>query len=88
MTATRGFWIDLEHLRLTVEPEGDHWQVFAYDRIARLVVYRSRRMTLHGARTAAVQFALVHLGDPEKSYDAEGTAEHLKWKAIGGAAVQ
>jgi len=88
MTATRGYWLDLEHLRLTVEPDGKQWQVFVYDRIARLVIYRAKRMTLHGAKTAAVEYALLHLGDPEHRQNPEEVAEALIWKVIGKAAVQ
>ena len=88
MTAARGWWLDLEHLRLTVEPDGEHWEVFVYDRIARLVIYRAKRMTLHGAKIAAVEYALLHLGDPEHRQNPEEVAEALRWKAIGKAAVQ
>jgi hypothetical protein len=88
MSAERGLWLDYEHLRLTVERLEDGWQVFVYDRIARLIIYRAARMTVHGAKVAAVEFALIHLGDPDHRQDPERIAQSLKWKEIGRAAIQ
>ena len=39
MRSAMGWWLDYEHLRLTVEPHEDHWQAFVYDRQTRLVIY-------------------------------------------------
>jgi hypothetical protein len=88
MTAARCCWVDYEHLRLTIERLDDGWQVFVYDRIARLVIYRAHRLTVHGAKVAAVEFALIHLGTPDQRQDPEVVAEGLKWKPIGRAAIQ
>jgi hypothetical protein len=88
MSAGRCCWVDYEHLRLTVERHEDGWQVFVYDRIARLVIYRAMRMTIHGAKVAAVDFALIHLGTPEQRQDPGLVAQGLKWRPIGKVAVQ
>jgi hypothetical protein len=81
-------WLDYEHLRLTVERVRGGWQVFVYDRIAHLVLYQAKRMTVHGAKVAGVEFSLIHLGDPEHRQDPERITESLRWKPIGGAAIQ
>jgi len=88
MTAAQCCWVDYEHLRLTIERLDDGWQVFVYDRIAQLVIYRANRLTVHGAKVAAVEFVLIHLGTPDHRQDSEIVAEGLKWKPIGKAAVQ
>jgi hypothetical protein len=85
MGSAQGFWLDLDHLRLTVVPGGDHWQAYVYDRVSKLVRYRAERMTVYGAKVAAVEFALAQLGgDP----DSEDITERLRWKIIGKAATQ
>lgn len=81
-------WVDYEHLLLTIERHEDGWQVFVYDRISKLVIYRAKRMTIYGAKVAAVEFALIHLGTPDHRPDPELVAEGLKWKPIGKAAIQ
>jgi hypothetical protein len=88
MGSAPGFWLDFEHLRLTVEPHQDHWQTFVYDRQARLVLYRAERMTVHGAKVAAVEFSVAHLGGPTHGKDPERMAELPVWKLIGKSATQ
>lgn len=88
MRSATGWWLDYERLRLTVEPHEDRWQTFVYDRNARLVLYRARRMTVHGAKVAAVEFALAHLGGSDNGDDPESITEGLGWKLIGKAATQ
>ncbi len=88
MGAARGLWLDYEHLRLTVERVEGGWQVFVYDRIARLVLYRAKRMTVPGAKAAGVEFSLIHLGDPDHPLDPERVMKALRWKQIGGDAIQ
>ena len=88
MRSATGWWLDYEHLRLTVEPHEDHWQTFVYDRQTRLVIYRAERMTVHGAKVAAVEFSVVHLGGPDHGQDPESITEGLGWKLIGKAATQ
>jgi hypothetical protein len=83
-----GFWLDYQHLRLAVEPHQNGWQVFVYDRIARLIRYRAQRMTSHCPKVAAVEYSVLHLGDPENRQDPEQIAEGLGWKLIGRAGIQ
>jgi hypothetical protein len=87
MGGAEGFWLDWGHLRLTVEPCGDHWQTFVYDRVARLVRYRADRMTAHGAKVAAIEFSVARLGRAG-AHDPESIAEHLNWRRIGKTATQ
>src|ERR1017187_5283199 len=62
MNSGKGFWLDYEHLRLAVQSHEGHWQAFVFDRKASLVLYRVERNTTHGAKVAAVEFALFHAG--------------------------
>ena len=88
MRSESGWWLDYEHLRLTVEPHEESWQIFVYDRNARLVLYRAQRMTEHGAKAAAIEFAVVRLAGPEHGQNPERIAENLVWKPMGRPATQ
>jgi hypothetical protein len=84
----KGFWLDYEHLRMTVEPHESHWQTFVFDRKASLVLYRAERNTMHGAKVAAMEFALFHLLGPTHGKDPEEIAERLGWRRFWGPAMQ
>jgi len=88
MSGGKGFWHDYEHLRLAVRLHEGHWQAFVFDRKASLVLYRAERNTTHGAKVAAVEFALFHLLGPAHGKDPEEITERLAWRRIGRTVTQ
>ena len=88
MSVGKGFWLDYEHLRLTVERHESHWQAFVFDRKASLVLYRAERNTTHGAKVAAVEFSLFHLLGPAHGQDPEDITERLGWRRLDRPVTQ
>jgi hypothetical protein len=74
-----GYRLSWEHLRLTIEPHQSSWQAFVYDETACEILYRTERMTAHGAKVSVVEFALHHLFGAAHGQDAEGICERLGW---------
>ena len=88
MGGGKGSWLDYEHLRLVVQLHEGHWQAFVFDRKASLVLYRAERNTTHGAKVAAVEFALFHLLGPAHGKDLEEITERLGWRRLGRSVTQ
>src|SRR5260370_38451870 len=88
MSGGKGFWLDYEHLRLAVQSHEGHWQAFVFDGKASLVLYRAERNTTHGAKVAAVEFALFHLLGPAHGQDPEDVTERLGWRWLGRTVTQ
>jgi hypothetical protein len=88
MNSGKGFWLDYEHLRLAVQSHEGHWQAFVFDRKASLVLYRVERNTTHGAKVAAVEFALFHLLGPAHGQDPEEITERVAWRRLGRRLTQ
>jgi len=88
MSGGNGLWHDYEHLRPVVQLHEGHWQAFVFDRKASLVLYRAERNTTHGAKVAAVAFALFHLLGPAHGKDLEEITERLGWRRFGKPVTQ
>src|SRR5260370_41305917 len=83
MSGGKGFWLEYEHLRFAVRPHEGHWQAFVFDRKASLVLYRAERNTTHGAKVAALEFALFHLLGPASDRAPEETTDRQAWPRLG-----
>jgi hypothetical protein len=88
MSSGKGFWLDYEHLRFAVQSHEGHWQAFVFDRKVSLVLYRAERNTTHGAKVAALEFALFHLLGPAHGQDLEEITERVAWRRLGRRLTQ
>jgi hypothetical protein len=53
-----------EGLHLIVERRQTHWQLFVYDVAKCEVLHTGARLTCEAAKTAAMEFGLIHLHGP------------------------
>src|SRR5260370_36902935 len=88
MSGGKGFWLEYEHLRFAVRPHEGYWQAFVFDRKASLVLYRAERNTTHGAKVAALEFALFHLLGPAHDRNPEEITERLRARRLRRPATQ
>jgi len=88
MSVERGYRLVWNSLRLTVEPHGKQWQASVYDERTFVTLHRTERMTAHGAKVAAVEFALHQRFGAAHGQDADRISEGLAWESLSETATQ
>jgi hypothetical protein len=86
MSLRQGYRLIWNELRLTVEALDREWQAFVYDERRMLLLYRAERLSIHGAKVAAIEFSLGHVFGPDHREDPDRLAERLPWESLSETA--